>query len=117
MSKYRSVKTMAADGTLCDSKKEALRLNQLLLMERAGVIKELQKQVKFVLIPKQVKGGKVVERECSYVADFVYWENRKDDLWVKVVEDVKSEATRKKESYIIKRKLLLFLKGIRIRET
>ena len=117
MSKYRSVKTMAVDGTLCDSKKEALRLNHLLLMERAGVIKDLQKQVKFVLIPKQVRGGKVVERECSYIADFVYWENRKDDLWVKVVEDVKSSATRKKESYIIKRKLMLWVNGIAIKDT
>lgn len=114
MSKYGSVKTRAADGTVCDSKKEAMRLNQLLLMERAGVIKDLKRQVKFVLIPKQMRGGKVVERECSYIADFVYWENVKDDLWVKVVEDAKGHRT---EVYRIKKKLMLKEHGITIRET
>ena len=114
MSKYGNRKTVASDGTVCDSKREALRLNQLLLMERAGVIKDLQRQVKFVLIPKQLCSGKVVERECSYIADFVYWENVKDDLWVKVVEDAKGCKT---EVYKIKKKLMLKEYGVRIRET
>lgn len=114
MSKYGNIKTQASDGTVCDSKKEALRLSQLLLMERAGVIKDLQRQVKFVLIPAQRINGKVVERECSYKADFVYLENVKDDLWVKVVEDTKGCRT---EVYKIKRKLMLKEYGIVIRET
>ena len=61
---------------------------------------------------KRLKDGiRVVERSTDYVADFVYTEDGKT-----VVEDVKSVATRKKESYIIKRKLMLYLKKIKIKE-
>lgn len=98
------------DGITFDSAKEAQRWQELKLLERAGQIFELQRQVPFVLIPKQVRDGKVVERPVVYKADFVYTENGED-----VVEDVKSPATKTRE-YIIKRKLLLWQFGIRIRE-
>ena len=101
--KYHNVKTRGYD-----SAKEAERARVLHLLEKAGKIHGLMRQVKFELIPKQ--DG---ERSCCYIADFVYYDLRADKI---VVEDVKSEATRKKESYIIKRKLMLFLKGIRIYE-
>lgn len=112
--KYRNVKT---NGYA--SKKEADRAEQLRLMEKAGLIRELREQVKFVLIPKQ-EG----ERECSYVADFVYQQGEKvaDDLglaniaWHDVVEDTKSPPTRANRAYVIKRKLMLHVHGIRIRE-
>lgn len=109
MSKYKSKKTVV-DGQKFDSKKEAARYQELLLLEKAGVIKNLSRQVKFVLIPSQrdEATGKVVERECSYKADFVYEEDGKT-----VVEDVKGFRTKE---YIIKRKLLLWQYGIRIRE-
>ena len=98
------------DGITFDSAKEAQRWQELKLLERAGQIFELQRQVPFVLIPKQVRDGKVIERPVVYKADFVYTENGED-----VVEDVKSPATKTRE-YIIKRKLLLWQFGIRIRE-
>lgn len=108
VSKYRSKKTVV-DGQKFDSKKEANRYQELLLMEKAGVIKNLSRQVKFVLIPSQRdENGKVVERECSYKADFTYEEGIKT-----VVEDVKGYRTKE---YIIKRKLMLYQYGIRIRE-
>lgn len=109
MSKYNSKKTVL-DGQVFDSKKEANRYQELLLLEKAGVIKNLSRQVKFVLIPSQrdEATGKVVERECSYKADFKYEEGIKT-----VVEDVKGFRTKE---YIIKRKLLLYQYGIRIRE-
>lgn len=108
VSKYRSKKTVV-DGQKFDSKKEANRYQELLLLEKAGVIKNLSRQVKFVLIPSQRdESGKVVERECSYKADFTYEEGIKT-----VVEDVKGYRTKE---YIIKRKLLLWQYGIRIRE-
>lgn len=109
MSKYNSKKTVV-DGQTFDSKKEANRYQELLLLEKAGVIKNLSRQVKFVLIPSQRdESGKVIERECSYKADFVYYEEDGET----VVEDVKGFRTK---DYIIKRKLMLYQYGIRIRE-
>ena len=115
MSKYRNRKIIV-DGITFDSVKEGQRWCELKLLQRAGEIRDLERQVKFVLIPAQVdwKTNKVIERECSYVADFMYWENGKDG-WTKVVEDVKSPATKTPE-YRIKRKLMLHKHGIRIRE-
>ena len=108
MSKYNSKKTVV-DGQKFDSKKEANRYQELVLLEKAGVIKNLSRQVKFVLIPSQRdENGKVIERECSYKADFKYEEYGKT-----VVEDVKGFRTKE---YIIKRKLMLYQYGIRIRE-
>lgn len=108
MSKYNSKKTVV-DGQQFDSKKEARRYQELLLLEKAGEIKNLSRQVKFVLIPSQRdENGKVVERECSYKADFTYEEGIKT-----VAEDVKGYRTKE---YIIKRKLMLYQYGIRIRE-
>lgn len=108
MSKYNSKKTVV-DGQKFDSKKEARRYQELLLLEKAGEIQNLCRQVKFVLIPSQRdENGKVVERECSYKADFTYEEGIKT-----VVEDVKGYRTKE---YIIKRKLMLYQYGIRIRE-
>ena len=106
-SKYHSRKT-TVDGIEFDSQKEARRFRELCLLERAGKITELQQQVKFELIPSQRIDGKVVERPCTYVADFVYMENGK-----KVVEDTKGFKTK---DYIIKRKLMLHVHGIRIQE-
>ena len=109
MSKYNSKKTII-DGQVFDSRKEAKRYQELVLLENVGVIKNLSRQVKFVLIPSQRDEvtGKVVERECSYRADFEYTEDGKT-----IVEDVKGFKTKE---YIVKRKLLLWRYGIRIRE-
>lgn len=118
--KYYS-KKVTIDGQTFDSKKEYKRYCELLLLEQAEAITELQRQVKFVLIPAQYavvgfkKNGKpikkCVERECSYFADFVYF----NDQGVKVVEDTKSPITKTKD-YIIKRKLMRYIHGIEIQE-
>lgn len=101
---------MTRNGVTYDSKKEADRHAVLKLMERAGKIRDLKRQVKFELIPSlKDEKGKVIERACSYVADFTYWEG--DNL---VVEDTKGFRTA---DYILKRKLMLYLHGIRIKET
>lgn len=115
--KYRSLRT---NGYA--SKKEAKRAAELKLLERAGVIRLLREQVTYELIPQQkelivLKGQKpkVIERACSYVADFVYEEPIGGGwaLHSLVVEDCKGMRTRE---YIIKRKLLLWMHVIRIRE-
>lgn len=115
-------KKCTVNGIIFDSRKEARRYQELLLLERAGVIKSLQRQVKYVLIPAQYEsferygkngqeltpGKKLIERECAYVADFVYEEDGKT-----VIEDTKGFKTK---DFIIKRKLMLYTHGIRIRE-
>lgn len=106
-SKYKSRKAIV-DGIEFDSQKEARRFRELRLLERAGKITGLEWQVKFELIPAQRIDEKVVERACTYIADFVYFENGK-----KVVEDTKGFKTK---DYIIKRKLMLWVHGIRIKE-
>ena len=105
--KYKSRKVVV-DGITFDSQKEARRFRELCLLEKAGRITELERQVKFELIPSQRIDGKVVERPCTYIADFVYLENGK-----KVIEDTKGFKTK---DYIIKRKLMLERYGIRIKE-
>lgn len=107
MNKYRSKKTVV-DGITFDSKKEANRYLELKMLEESGAIQDLQRQVKYVLIPSQRINGKVVERECSYKADFVYKENGKT-----IVEDTKGFRTT---DYRIKRKMMLYVHGIHIKE-
>lgn len=107
MSKYYNQK-ITVDGITFDSRKEYRRYRELCLMERAGEIDNLERQVKFELIPTQKKNGKVVERACSYVADFVYNENGEQ-----VVEDAKGVRTKE---YKIKRKMMRWLYGIEIKE-
>lgn len=93
------------------SKKEHNRANQLKLMQRAGLISDLREQVSYELIPAQRDDeGNLVERSCCYIADFVY----RDKDGNMVVEDTK--GFRPKE-YVIKRKLMLQVHGIRIKET
>jgi hypothetical protein len=101
-SKYRNHKVTV--GALnFDSKAEARRYGELVVLQRAGMISELKLQEKFTLIGKQ-KG----ERAASYIADFTYME--RGEL---VVEDVKGMKTRE---YVLKRKLMLFVHNLRIRE-
>lgn len=118
--KYKN-KKVVIDGIVFDSKKEARRYQELLLLERNGIIKDIQRQVKFVLIPAQrepdsigarggVHKGKVLENECSYIADFVYFDNVANEV---VVEDTKGFRTK---DYVIKRKLMLKVHGIKITE-
>lgn len=110
MNKYGAKKIQTEDGVF-DSKHEYQRWCELVLMQKAKLISNLHRQVKYVLIPAQRKGGKLLERECSYIADFTYF----DDKGRFHVEDAKSTATRTKE-YIIKRKLMLKEHGLRVEE-
>lgn len=109
MSKYNAQKT-TVDGITYDSRKEAQRAQELRLMLRAGIISNLREQVPYELIPAQKNEyGKVVERAVIYKADFVY----DDENGKTVVEDVKGVRTKE---FVIKRKLMLYEYGIRIRE-
>ena len=117
MNKYHARKTTVC-GEVFDSRIEAERYQQLLIMARAGLISDLRRQVKYELIPAQYrrvyneKTGKwkdrCIERAVFYVADFVY---TKDGL--EIVEDTKGMRTK---DYVIKRKLMLFVHNIMIQE-
>lgn len=107
MRKYGNRKVIR-DGIEFDSIKECQRYCELKLMQQAGVITDLRMQVKFGLIPSQCIDGKVVERPVTYIADFVYKQDGQT-----VVEDTKGYKT---PEYIMKRKMMLFFHGIRIRE-
>lgn len=106
-SKYHARK-IVREGMAFDSVKEYNRYCELRLIERSGAITDLQRQVKFVLLPVQRVDGKVVERACTYIADFVYKERGET-----VVEDVKGVKTK---DYVIKRKLMLYIHGIKVKE-
>lgn len=108
MSKYHSRK-VTLDGMEFDSHREAGRYRELSLLQRAGHISDLRTQVKYTLVPAQKKpsGGK--EREVTYTADFVY----RNKAGEEVVEDVKGVRT---QQYIVRRKLMLFVHGIEVRE-
>lgn len=88
------------DGIKFDSKWEAERYNQLQIMQRTGQIKDLQRQVKFILLDGYInnKGEKI--KPIYYIADFQYT----DSTGQKIVEDTKSPAT-KTDVFKIKKKL------------
>ena len=117
-SKY-GAKKINIDGETFDSKKEAKRWKELKLREDLGLISDLRRQVKYILVPAQrepdtvgsrggVHKGRVIEREVAYYADFVYQQDGRT-----VVEDVKGMRT---ETYKVKRKLMLYVHGIRVTE-
>ena len=111
-SKYHN-KKITVGGRTFDSKKEAARYGELLLLERDGLIKNLDCQVKFQLIPAQRINGKVKERACTYIADFVY----EDEDGNKHVEDVKGYKGGVAYSvFTIKRNLMLYVHGIVVEE-
>lgn len=118
--KYGNNKVVA-DGQTFASRKEANRYYELKLLEKAGSIKDLATQVKFVLIPAQrepdtqgarggVIRGKIIERELSYIADYTYIDVATGLL---IVEDAKGFKTKE---YKIKKKLMLWVHGIRVVE-
>lgn len=108
-SKYHAQKTVL-DGIKFDSKKEANRYAELKLMERAGLIKGLQRQVRFELIPSFDVDGKHY-RPTSYVADFVYTDTKSGK---QVVEDCKGFRT---DIYRLKAKMFTHKFGVSILET
>lgn len=125
INKYGAKKVKAPDGQVFDSNREYHRWCILKLMERGGKISNLKRQVTFELIPTQretstevykaghqkglPKPGAVIEKACTYVADFTY---DKDGEFI--VEDAKGCKT---EAYKIKKKLMLYVHGIRIKES
>ena len=121
-SKYGAEKVTVL-GMDFDSKREARRWFELRALEQAGEISNLQRQVKYVLIPAQrelymektgqMKAGKVLERECAYFSDFTYT----DKQGKTVAEDCKGyKGGGAYAVFVIKRKLMLYVHNIRVIE-
>ena len=108
--KYGNRKTVI-DGITFDSMKEANHYAELRLLEKAGEISDLELQSPFVLQPGFAHKGQKYQ-PIKYVADFVYL----DKDGARVVEDVKSPATRKDKVYQLKKKMMLYVHGIEIKE-
>ena len=96
-SKYRNKPVRRPDGYFA-SQTEARRWDELLLLQQAGQIRGLARQVKY---PLSALSGVVL---THYVADFVYWERKGAGAWEQVVEDRKGKRTRE---YLLKRKWML----------
>lgn len=125
MNKYGN-KKVTINGEVFDSKREAMRYKDLMFLERCGAILGLRRQVTYELLPVQrekstkvykkgrKKGqpieGKIIEKAVTYIADFVYTDAATGKM---IVEDAKGMRTR---DYIIKRKLMLYIHGIKISE-
>lgn len=121
--KYHAKKTVR-EGQMFDSKREAKRYTELLILQRVGKISDLRTQVEYELIPAQrepdtvgsrggIKRGKVIERAIKYVADFVY----RDEDGTEIVEDAKGYKDGQAYAvFVIKRKLMLYTHHIHVRE-
>lgn len=102
MTKYRAKRT-ELDGMQFDSKREAERWQQLKLLEKAGIVKNLQRQVTY----ECWVNSRLI---CKYRADYVYDDAEKGH----VIEDAKGFRT---PVYRMKRKLVEACHGINILET
>lgn len=124
--KYNA-KKIKVDGYEFASQKEAKRYCELQYLVSQGKIKDLEIQKEFVLIPTQrepdiigkrggVKKGKVIEQSIKYVADFVYTDCETNEMVVEDVKGYRNPASAGIVKYILKRKMMLYFYGIRIKE-
>ena len=130
--KYHNTPTerITEDGNVIkfQSQKEARRYDELMLMRKAGTIRDLKLQPQFTLQESYVTPDGNRIRAIIYKADFSYEEqitthfvesrtnyHYDDTSWQFVVEDVKSKAT-KTRVYGMKKKLLREKFGIDIVE-
>lgn len=110
--KYKSKKCKVGDLAF-DSIREASRWNTLMVLQKAGRITDLRRQVVYVLAPSvKFAGARSAKPAIRYIADFEYIENG-----ARVVEDVKSPVTAKLAAFQMKRHLMLHMHGIDIRIT
>jgi len=102
--KYNAKKTEFM-GFKFDSKWEAERYGQLSSMSLAGIVKDLQRQIKYDIVIND-------QKICRYIADFVYILVNEDGSEEKIVEDAKGVQTT---DFIIKKKLMKAIYNINIK--
>ena len=101
--KYRNI-PITVNGIKFDSKAEHKRFTELELLQKAGKIFNLEMQKDFELQPSFQDNQGEKRRSIKYIADFVYKENE-----AIIVEDLKSKITAEDSTYILKKKMLLWL--------
>lgn len=106
--KYNNQRTTSADGEVFDSLAEHRHWLHLCMLQKAGKVRELRRQVAFELAPAVVIKGRK-RPPLRYVADFVYVDERGQT----VVADVKGAVT---DVFRIKRHLMAVVHGIEIQE-
>jgi len=97
--KYNAIKT-EVDGIIFDSKMEANRYTELKVLLRAGLIRDLERQVSFI-VSDAVEWGEITLSAIKYKCDFRYYDC---SIEKEVVEDVKGKAL---PLYILKRSLFI----------
>lgn len=102
--KYSNKKTVI-NNIKFDSKKEANRYSELLLMEKCKMIKNLQLQPKFLLLEGYVHEGKKI-RDIHYIADFQYYDNEKKKEIIEDSKGMKTEVYKLKKKIFIKKYIL-----------
>jgi len=116
------------DGRLFDSKREADRYDELRLLEAQGLIQNLECQKEYLLIPAQYKteerygaNGRrlkdkqvLLERAVTYIADFAYEQD--GELIVEDSKGYRNPSSAPYAKFVLKRKLMLWVHGIRVRE-
>ena len=105
--RIKNVRRKVVNGIEFDSTREARRHQDLMLMQQAGQITGLRRQVPFAI---EINGVHV----CVWIADFVYWQQDKSGRNVKRVEDCKGWKT---DVYKLKKKMVEAYYGFRIIET
>lgn len=120
------------DNIIFDSKREAKRYCELKLLLKAGEISHLELQKEFILLPPQYdkptgfyqkgekkgqpKQGKLLERGVSYFADFCYIDTKTNDYIVEDTKGYRDPSSSEYAKFVLKRKMLLYFYGIKIRE-
>lgn len=102
--KYRN-KKVVYDNIKFDSIKEQEHYKLLKLLEKAGIIKELELQKRFELQPSFMDNSGKRQKAITYIADFFYYETIQK---IYIAEDVKSEATKKDKVYNLKKKMFMY---------
>lgn len=112
MNKFKNIKTKFA-GFSFDSRGEASRYGELMILERTGQITKLRRQVTYELAPAVMLAGEKRKKPAlRFVADFEYLENGRT-----VVEDFKSPITAAKSDFRIKRHLMKSVHAIDVMVT
>jgi hypothetical protein len=109
-SKFKNIRVVVG-GLKFDSKKEAARWIELCILLKAGKISHLARQVSFGLVDSVILDGRK-KPQLKYIADAVYYDGSNK----LVIEDTKSEITKKSAVYRIKKHLMMAIHGLAIKE-
>jgi hypothetical protein len=110
-SKY-GARVQEVDGVRFDSRKEARRYQELRILERAGLIRDLELHPRYAIVVRELKDVAQWITCGHYTADFRYLDVERRET---VIEDVKSTVTRT-TAYRLRKRLVEAIYGIRILE-